>query len=563
MTATRYVIDVEHPGLKKYRRIIGPDKFVVEHKAQLQRAIWADQWRAQTEATARKAEREKLLHKMHSLKTLAAERTTDAEQRIGELRVLLVNALDQPKFDIWESLKETGTFSESPPIPPQRDEMDPAPQRDAIKYRTRVGLIDWLLPFLRRKKIAEAEKRFAADLLAWNATTSKIERDYNYATIAFERRAADYNTRKAQHAAGIAAQHSGIEELKQRYSANDPNAVEELSELALGRSTYPDCCPQEVDVSFSGVTGVLLVDYRLPSIADMPPLKEVRYVASRNALDEIPLKASVRNALYDDVVYQICLRSVFELYQADTSAKIRATVFNGWVQFTDPATGQETSSCILSLSAEREKFLSINLANVEPKACFRSLKGVGSSKLHGMVAVAPLMRMDKTDARFIESREIADHLNEGTNIAAIGWEDFEHLIREIFEKEFSREGAEVKVTRASRDGGVDAVVFDPDPLRGGKIVIQAKRYTNTVDVSAVRDLYGTVMNEGAIKGILVTTSAFGPDAYSFAKDKPLSLLDGGNLLHLLKRHGRQAYIDLAEAKKLNTDPLVRSKTEVQ
>lgn len=36
------------------------------------------------------------------------------------------------------------------------------------------------------------------------------------------------------------------------------------------------------------------------------------------------------------------------------------------------------------------------------------------------------------------------------------------------------------ITQASRDGGVDAIAFDPDPIRGSKIVIQAKRYTNTV-----------------------------------------------------------------------------------
>lgn len=112
-------------------------------------------------------------------------------------------------------------------------------------------------------------------------------------------------------------------------------------------------------------------------------------------------------------------------------------------------------------------------------------------------------------------------------------------------------GGEVKVTQASRDGGVDAIAFDPDPIRGGKIVIQAKRYTNTVGVSAVRDLYGTVMNEGATKGILVTTADYGPDAYKFAKDKPITLLNGGNLLHLLEKHGQKAKIDLKEAKLLN------------
>jgi restriction system protein len=141
------------------------------------------------------------------------------------------------------------------------------------------------------------------------------------------------------------------------------------------------------------------------------------------------------------------------------------------------------------------------------------------------------------------------------NLAAIGWEEFEHLIRELFEKEFSAGGGEVKVTQASRDGGVDAIAFDPDPIRGGKIVIQAKRYTNTVDVSAVRDLYGTVMAEGATKGILVTTSGFGPDAHRFAKGKPLTLLDGNNLLYLLAKHGTVARIDLAEAKKLGNSLL--------
>ena len=113
----------------------------------------------------------------------------------------------------------------------------------------------------------------------------------------------------------------------------------------------------------------------------------------------------------------------------------------------------------------------------------------------------------------------------------------------------------MKVTQASRDQGVDAIIFDPDPLRGGKIVIQAKRYTNTVDVSAVRDLFGTVHNEGAIKGILVTTSQYGPDSYSFAKDKPLTLLDGAQLLGLLEQHGYKFRIDLAEAKRLSKSQL--------
>jgi restriction system protein len=83
---------------------------------------------------------------------------------------------------------------------------------------------------------------------------------------------------------------------------------------------------------------------------------------------------------------------------------------------------------------------------------------------------------------------------------------------------------------------VDCVAYDPRPILGGKVVIQAKRYKNTVGVSAVRDLFGTLQNEGASKGILVTTSGYGKAAFQFAEGKPVELLSGTHLLYLLEQH---------------------------
>jgi restriction system protein len=230
-----------------------------------------------------------------------------------------------------------------------------------------------------------------------------------------------------------------------------------------------------------------------------------------------------------------------------------AVVFNGWVRAIDRGTGRYVTSCILSIQTNKNEFMAIDLAHVDAKECFRRLKGVGSSSLHGMSAVQPIMSINRNDRRFVSSYGVAGSLDDSTNIAAMPWEDFEHLIRELFEKEFARAGGEVRVTQASRDGGVDAVAFDPDPIRGGKIVIQAKRYTNVVGVSAVRDLYGTVINEGATKGILITTAEYGKDSYEFAKGKPLTLLNGGHLLHLLQRHGYRARVDLEDAKRVLDD----------
>ncbi|CAE6857459.1 hypothetical protein R75461_07794 [Paraburkholderia nemoris] len=55
-------------------------------------------------------------------------------------------------------------------------------------------------------------------------------------------------------------------------------------------------------------------------------------------------------------------------------------------------------------------------------------------------------------------------------------------------------------------------------------------------MSAVRDLFGTMQNEGASKGILVTTSGYGKAAFEFANGKPIELLGGSNLLYLLEEH---------------------------
>lgn len=107
---------------------------------------------------------------------------------------------------------------------------------------------------------------------------------------------------------------------------------------------------------------------------------------------------------------------------------------------------------------------------------------MSAAKLSGITPISPIFKIDMDDRRFVASHEVEGRLDEGLNIATIDWLDFEHLVREVFEREFASAGGEVKVTRASADGGVDAILFDPDPIRGGKMVIQAKRYTATVGV---------------------------------------------------------------------------------
>jgi restriction system protein len=147
------------------------------------------------------------------------------------------------------------------------------------------------------------------------------------------------------------------------------------------------------------------------------------------------------------------------------------------------------------------------------------------------------------DPRFIQEQEVLSTLDNRQNLMELSPAEFESLITNLFQKM----GLYTKLTQASRDGGVDCVAFDLRPILGGKVVMQAKRYKNTVGVSSVRDLFGTMHYEGASKGILVTTSGYGKAAYDFANGKPIELLTGSNLLYLLKEHaGIEAKIEVPD-----------------
>lgn len=323
--------------------------------------------------------------------------------------------------------------------------------------------------------------------------------------------------------------------------------TEDIVGLILQKSNY--VIDFKKDIECYKDSDMLIVNYELPTISNIPNVKTYKYIASSKEIETKQYSNSYIVKRYEDVLYSITLRSLYEIFSIDTEDAIKGVTFNGFVTQINPATGINERKCILSVQVDKNKFSQINLLHVEPKTCFKALKGVSGAKLVDVSPVTPILMFNKNDKRFIEGKNVP--LNQGTNLAAMHWEDFEHLVRELFEMEFGRNGGEVRVTQASRDGGVDAIIFDPDPLRGGKIVVQAKRYTNTVGVSAVRDLYGTVINEGANTGILITTSDYGHDSYEFAKDKPLKLLNGGHLLALLHKNGRNAHIDIEEAKRIN------------
>jgi restriction system protein len=255
-----------------------------------------------------------------------------------------------------------------------------------------------------------------------------------------------------------------------------------------------------------------------------------------------PMPASDRKRRYASLIAQLALLFIERTFACDTREVIETVVLNGHLASIDKRTGHEINPCLVTVRTTEDRFREIDLTRVDPAECLKGLTASISRSPTELVPVRPIIDFDMADPRFVKEDDVLATLDR-PNLMELTPKEFEFLITNLFEKM----GLETRQTQALRDGGVDCVTYDSRPIFGGKVVIQAKRYKNTVGVSAVRDLFGTMQNEGATKGILVTTSGYGKASHEFADGKPLELIDGGGLLFLLNEHaGIDAKIEVPE-----------------
>jgi restriction system protein len=339
---------------------------------------------------------------------------------------------------------------------------------------------------------------------------------------------------ESQRKAGIEQHNSSVTEHLQRVAAGEHMAVVNYFKLTLGGSLEGEPDAFSAEVGYSPGSHHLVVDLELPEFSAVPEESGFKYVKSGDRIEAVPRPIAKRKALYGHLICQAALKCVATIFRSDPQNAVECLTLNGMLDTIDPATGQQVRVCLLSVRVTADTFRTLDLGKVNPEQCLRSLKASVSRSPDELLAVRPLLELDMVDPRFIDTLDVISGLEQRSNLMDLTPTEFEGLITNLF----ASMGLETRQTQASRDGGVDCVAFDPRPVFGGKVVIQAKRYKNTVGVSAVRDLFGTVQNEGASKGILVTTSHYGKAAYEFANGKPLELLDGPNLLYLLNEHAK-------------------------
>ncbi|MDY0744791.1 restriction endonuclease [Paucibacter sp. R3-3] len=479
-----------------------------------------NQQRKADQAAAKEAKAQYLADRQAEAEDLNAE----VDEQVGALQSILEHTLgvdDRINFDTLRSRVAFEAFKTPSTLAPRA-----APKSTVVEPLT---WLQGLIPGASGRHARAVEKARAEDAAAL-ASHEKAEA----AKAAQLAKAMDEHAqRKAAYDGEQLRKNTEVDEFEADYRAKDAEAVVAYNEMVLTRSEYPEeGFPQSFRLAYNTSSSELVVEYELPLPSVVPAEAEYKYVKTRDEIESKPRKPAEVKKLYQDLVAAVTLRTLHELFEADQANALNLVTFTGVLDTVDPASGRDTRVPVVSVRAPKGDFEQLRLDKVDKIVCLRNLGAQVSSRPDELQAVKPIVEFDMVDKRFIEQGDVLSGLESRPNLMDLTPSEFEVLVSNLFGKM----GLETKLTRSSRDGGVDAVAFDARPVLGGKVVIQAKRYRDTVGVSAVRDLYGTMLNEGASKGILVCTSGFGVDAYNFSKDKPLELIDGGGLLYLLREH---------------------------
>jgi restriction system protein len=114
------------------------------------------------------------------------------------------------------------------------------------------------------------------------------------------------------------------------------------------------------------------------------------------------------------------------------------------------------------------------------------------------------------------------------SIRGLSWSEFEGLVAEAYR----RKGFTVEQSLAGgADGGVDLVLRKD----GQKTLVQCKQWrTMSVGAPIIREQYGLMVHEKAHRVIVVTSGHFTREAEAFVAGKAMELIDGGQLLEIVR-----------------------------
>lgn len=471
---------------------------------------------------AKEQERERQRRHLERQQSKTESKTADIGQRIEQLDTVLTSVLPVPplSFSHLGAAEVIPAFKPGalavPAEPPDWRAFEPAPLT-GLKRLWGTGRYE--------QDYALARQRYDAAEADHQQREHQRLQDLAVAQAEHDRQVAEARERASAENALVGAMRAG-------FDTGQPEAVEWFVRQVLDTSQYPKGFPRRYEIAYRPQNHDLVVEFELPPQKIIPEIRGYKYVKTRDAIDPIPRPQTEIKQRYARLIAAVALRTLHEIFLATPDWMVEAVVFNGRLSTTDRSTGKKVRPHLLSVEAERSAFEGLVLAEVDPALCLKRLNALVSPNPYDLEAIEPFITFDLNRFRFSDDLDVVAGLDSRRNLLQLSPTEFEHLVRELF----IAMGAEAWTTIPSKDGGVDAVATSDNLFFGGVCLIQAKRWKGLVGLDAVHALTGVMADHNATTGVLVTPSWFGRASEQFAQRNRITLINGAELKHLIKKH---------------------------
>ena len=463
----------------------------------------------------------------------ADDQNARLEARVDELAAILPKCVGTPSVTV-----EQLTTVEVPPFVPGPDGTalkaphQPVMQDGGLLGRSR-----------RRREYAQAMDRYASEFEEYEARNQERLDRLNALKEAHEQRVQDLRIAAQDRAARLrTGLHDGAE-----------TAIEEFAEQAIRTLQLPDGIELDPRAAYRRDPREVVVDIRLPDVKVLPAEKSVKYIHARRSFTVKERSRTELASMYGDLLAVLPLCVAHLLFSSLDGKTLDSVTVNGLLPTVDRATGRPITRYLVSATTSRLTFneLLLDEPELDPVLCMRELGAKLSPHPLDYEEVPAFLTFEQAKYRLDMSIDIAAGLDGRSDLSTMDPFAFEQLIRELLRE---MTGVDARVTRRSRDDGIDGVLFDCDAVLGGEVVVQAKRYRNVVPANDIRALAGVMHDKRANHAIFVTTAWFSDDGRRFALDNRVRLIEGPELKHLLRVHlGLDVLVPSARRRRRGSD----------
>jgi restriction system protein len=190
---------------------------------------------------------------------------------------------------------------------------------------------------------------------------------------------AQYDEECKAREAQAQAQNEALAKLINNMAFDVEDAIQEYVGIVLSNSAYPEAFPVEHTFNFDLPTRELTLQVSVPEPSAVPSVKEYKYVKAKDEIAETNLPVKAQKDRYAGAVWQVAVRTLHEIFEADRAGKIHSISLTVGVNRVAPATGLPETVPLVVVAADRQAFNAFDLANVVPEATLSHL-GAAMSK---------------------------------------------------------------------------------------------------------------------------------------------------------------------------------------